>query len=475
MTFKHPRSTFSVRTLALALALLFYAALADASFEKATKIYSMGQFEEARVAFQTMAAIGDPSSLFNLGVMYYRGEAVDRDPVKGYVLMKVANEVVNDESFSRTMQSIFSKFDDVQKKKSVELYQELVLIYGVDNIKASIFPRLLDDKDCPPDLEPIKRGMPIYPRSELRSGRMGLVNAEFTVSPEGYAREVHVTSSTSKDFSQATFVALDDYLYPPSLNQKPKSERHITIYRIDSDASQVRTAKFVKQMNDLKEKSESGDVLSQFLYARTLNTYRHFKGFFKGRDFQYREANEWFTRSASAGVVNAQFEIGRNMLEGRGCEVDKVNGFKWVKAAAVGGHSPAQRYLATAEINDIAIADNKSSSIVNWLRNAAQDDIRGFPSKVLLAWELVASPEKSILNPDEALDLINKPPNTFNDDIRIAETKAAAYALKNNYKKAIKFQSKALKLAEKKNWEIPKISERLQLYKQSQVYVGSYY
>ena len=49
-----------------ALCTLIYAVSADASFEKAMEIYSKGHFEEARIAFETMAAVGDSASLFNL-------------------------------------------------------------------------------------------------------------------------------------------------------------------------------------------------------------------------------------------------------------------------------------------------------------------------------------------------------------------------------------------------------------------------
>jgi len=449
---------------------------AHASFEKAMEIYTAGRFEEAKIAFETMAAIGDSSSLFNLGVMYFRGEAVDSDPVRAYVLMKVANEGVNNAAFSKTAQAVFSKLSEEQKQNVNKFYNEINQIYGHESIEDNIFPTLLDDKDCPPDLKPLHREAPIYPKSELRSGRMGLVHAEFTISPEGYPREINVTSSTSKAFTKATIKGLNSYLYPPTLNKKPKGEQHVTIYQIDiKSGTKVRTKAIVRELEVLKAKSEEGDVVAQFLYGRSLNTYRHFNDFLKNQNFQYREANEWYTKSASGGLVNAQFEIGRNMLEGRGCKVDMENGFKWVKAAAVGGYSPAQKYLATSELFGVSVTKNKAKSIVSWLRNAAQDEKYNYSSKLLLAWELVASPEKSLLNADEALILLKNDPYTFSDDLRILETRAAAFALKNDFKKAVKLQTKATELARKKKWKIPKVFERLDLYKRSQTYIGAYY
>jgi len=449
---------------------------ANATFEKAMEIYKEGRFVEAKAAFEALAAIGDSSSLFNLGVMHFRGESVDYDPVRAYVFMKIANEGSNDDAFSKTSQAVFLKLGDNQKQEADKLYNAMSDIYGRESIAENIFPTLLDDKDCAPDLMPIRRGKPVYPRSELRNGKMGLVHTEFTVSPEGYPREINVTSSTSRAFTKATIKGLNSYLYPPTPNKMPKGEQHVSVYKFDVDGNEkIRTKAIVRELEDLRTKSESGDVVAQFLYGRRLNTYRYFKSFFKARKFQYREANEWYMKSASGGVIQAQYEIGRNMLEGRGCEVDKENGFKWMKAAAVGGYSPAQKYLATSELSNTATTKNKARSIMSWLRNAAQDEKYNYPSKLLLAWELVTSPEKSLLDAEEALTLLKDPPYTYSDDLRILETKAAAFAVKNNFKKAIKLQQKAYKLAQAKKWEIPRISERLNLYKKNQTYIGTYY
>lgn len=96
---------------------VFFSTLSHASFEKAMEIYSAGKFDEAKTAFEALAAIGDRSSLFNLGVMHYRGESVKKDPVKAYVLMQIANDGFQDAVFTQISKSILNKFDDSQKKQ----------------------------------------------------------------------------------------------------------------------------------------------------------------------------------------------------------------------------------------------------------------------------------------------------------------------------------------------------------------------
>ena len=454
----------------------FSATSAHASFEKAMEAYSAGRFEEAKTAFETMAEIGDSASLFNLGVMYFRGEAVKSDLVRAYVLMKIANEAAPEERLLKTEKLLLAKLDETQLKAAENLYEELVQVYGTESILSNILPKLLDDEDCPPEIVPLYRAPPVYPRAELSQGRMGMVHVEHIISPEGYAREVSIAASTSRGFSKAALRAVSKYRYEPPANKKPALKRMLLSFQINmNSSSELNNKPFIRELNDLESKAQKGDAAAQFLFARGLNTYRIFEDYIPDQDFQHRTANEWYTKSASAGLVNAQYEIGRNMLAGRGCEIDREGGFKWIKAAAIGGFSPAQRFLAMSELSNIASAGKEPDSIVSWLKNAAQDELYGYPAKLLLAWEMVASSEKRNWNADEALKLLDNTPNTYYDGLRVLETEAAAWALKGNYKKAIKLQGKGLKLAIKNDWDIPKVVERLEMYKKEQFYIGTYY
>ncbi len=447
-----------------------------ASFSNAMKIYQDGRFEEAKISFEAMASIGDPSSLFNLGVMYFRGESVDKDPVTAYVLMKIATENALNSDFEKTAQVIFSKLTNQQKQDIDSSYKLLSQRYSLSSVNQNVFPTLLNDEDCPPELEPIRKANLVYPRSQLKSGKTGLVHSDYTISPEGYPREVNVTRATNRTFAKAAIKGIEQSLYKPTLDGMPINKRVASVFLINlKEGDRFTTESFERQLETLKEESESGDVVAQYKYADSLNTYRRFKHYFKEQRFQYREANEWYIKSAQGGLANAQFELGRNMLEGRGCEVDRENGFKWIKASAIGGYSRAQTYLATAELSGVASTSEGSHAVVNWLRNAAQGDQFNYHPKLLLAWELVASAEKSLLNPDEALELIKDKPYYFSDRIRILETEAAAYAQKNQFAKAIQLQKKAAKIAKNKEWKIAKIDERLKSYQQQQTVIGNYY
>lgn len=201
--------------------------------------------------------------------------------------------------------------------------------------------------------------------------------------------------------------------------------------------------------------------------------YRSYKKRLKNLDLQYKTANDWYVKSAKGGLPDAQFVIGRNMLDGRGCEQDIEGGSKWIRSAAVGGLPAAQRHVAFTALSSDAITKDKVRQGITWLDNASEAD--DYTAKVLLAWELSTNPYDELLNAEKALTLLQAKPKRYYDKVRIFETQAAAHAASGDFKKAIKFQKKAAKEAKKLEWDIPLIAKRLATYEAGQSYRGSYF
>ena len=159
------------------------------------------------------------------------------------------------------------------------------------------------------------------------------------------------------------------------------------------------------------------------------------------------------------------------MLQGRGCAVDRENGLKWITAAAISGFTPAQNLLARSIIEDQGLNNrNKAKKI---LEDASKNG--DFYSMIMLAWELVTQENIKSENGDRALKLMKSDSGNYYDAIRVQETKAAAYAAIGNFSKAVTHQKKALRISKSRKWEIPKISERLSLYRNEKRYVGQYF
>lgn len=475
-----PKSNILRKLTSIALLLSVALSLCShANFENALKTYQSGNFAEAKRSFEALAAIGDRSSLFNLGVMHYRGELGEKDSVMAYVLMQLAienSDSSKDEAFEKTKQLVFRKLSSEQKDQAKRLYRELIPTYGISNIRNNIYPKPLSDEDCTQKVRPIKRKTPSYPLSMLNTGKMGVTQAEYTISPEGYPRDILILRPSHKGFTKASISALRQFIYEPTIRQIPiYNHRNNIIYHIGKNGTDVtvKTKLLTKKLETLKSSANKGDVIAQYKYGTTLNTFKYFKSYLEKVDLQYSTANEWFTKAAKSGLPHAQFEIGRNMIAGRGCAVDQVNGYKWINAAAVGGYSPAQLSLAKIALSESELSQKKSLAAISWLRNASIAN--NYPAKVLLAWELSTSAHEQYRNGKEALTLLAGDTDNYYDNLRINETKAAAYAELGNFKKAVKFQKKAKKVAKKLKWTIPLIDERLALYENKKTYSGSYY
>lgn len=58
---------------------------AQASYLSGVLAYRDGRYEQALQAWSPLARAGDASAQFSIGVMYYEGTGVERDPVRAYV------------------------------------------------------------------------------------------------------------------------------------------------------------------------------------------------------------------------------------------------------------------------------------------------------------------------------------------------------------------------------------------------------
>lgn len=452
------------------------APLASASFNEAMKIYQSGDLKRAQEAFHILAGIGDRQAIFNLGVMHYRGEHVEQDPIRGYALMFLAAKGHADDGMTGTVQRVHESFSQAQRAAAGNMIEALSPTYDAAVIREQISPVLLDDEDCAPEIEAQEKTRPDYPRREWQSGNLGFTLMEITISPQGYPRDIYVDRSVSADFTQASVSAMrkSRYLSPPA---GAPIYGHRTAYTYvfsdgRGDVKEIKTGKLRKQIAAGLSAAEAGDAVAQLKYARSLEELKLFDDGLKPMKLQYRDANRWLAESARGGLPHAQFELGRNMMDGRGCQEDAVNGMRWIEAAAVGGQPQAQ-FLLARRAEQQAQVDQENLAMMSWLRSAALSGY--YPAKLKLAWELSTSGSPALHNGSEALLLLEEESDRYFDAVRVLETRAAAHARKGEYKKAVKLQQQAVSEAESLDWSIPTMYERLGVYEQGSPWVGGYF
>jgi len=444
---------------------------AQASFDRAMQAYNAGEYAEAYRSFDALAAIGDYSSAFNIGVMYYRGEYVDRDPVEAWGWMQLAASQTGEEGPSITAGRIFSGLTPEEQDAARARLEELLHSHGKQQILADLSPALLPDNECDVDRIPVTKEPPRYPRGELARGRFGRVVLEYAVMPGGHVRDVTVSQTSGAAFSRAAAKSALSFRYEPAAVSEPTTG-YKTAFTFNIPGTVTNKRQLVAELNEWKDKAESGDPAAQYVYAFRLGVLRSFRKYMKGVDLEYQTANKWYLEAAKQGVPQAQFEIGRNMVMGRGCETDAKNGIKWISAAAAGGLPEAQNYLATSART--MPDDERREHAIRWLKNASMNG--HYLSKLLLAWELATGPgQPSAEDLALAEDLVAEEPSDYFDEVRILETKAAVAAAQADFSVAQRLQKQAIKRAKRLKWDLRDVNHRYEAYRRRETWTGPYY
>src|SRR5687768_14188942 len=65
---------------------------AGLTFNEGMQAYEAGDFANAKLIFERLAELGHASAQYNLAAIYYRGEGVEKDPVKAYGWFYLADD-----------------------------------------------------------------------------------------------------------------------------------------------------------------------------------------------------------------------------------------------------------------------------------------------------------------------------------------------------------------------------------------------
>lgn len=214
--------------LGLALMLTGIALPAHANFDKAMEAYSAGNYAEAYRSFDALAAIGDYSSAFNIGVMYFRGEYVERDPVEAWAWMQLAASQSESENMSLTAGKILAKLIPEAQEAARQRLEALLQSHSKEKLVEELNPILLSDEECEIERMPVVKKQPRYPARELQRGHFGRVVLEYSVMPSGHVRDVTVAQSSAPSFARAAAAAgipeAQNYL-ATSTGAMPEEER----------------------------------------------------------------------------------------------------------------------------------------------------------------------------------------------------------------------------------------------------------
>ncbi len=438
------------------LLLIFTSWLAKAEFNDALIAYEDKKYTQAFEEFKRLAQLGNKRAQFNLAVMYLKGQAVSKDPYKAYAWGKLSEHDKRPE-FSQVADSLAKTFSNDELKQAEKVYHLINDQYGEDQIYTSLSPLLYQPASSHEPqytINPISRKAPRYPKDAMNKGIQGWATVGFEIYPDGSARNPYVIESFPDGVFDETSIDIIQYFkfevsFAPRVEAYEVDAKQTIQYELNFASSLSKRLKtiYLDRLNQLKDLAEKGSGQAQYLYAIAGSS--HILN--EDNKLSASSENEWLLKAAQNGNTNAQYQLGRNILRGKGCQVEKQKGIDWIVYAAEQGHSKSARM--TYSLLSKNKAHNKTNKpAVFWLKQSS--DNGDIDAHLTYAEFLVSQPSASADDIEKARSLLvdfSKHRDKTYDWYRVS---SLIYQQQGKPKKANSHLKKANKLAKKLGWRV---------------------
>ena len=443
-----------------------------ADLYSAQQAYNKQDYVQAFAQYRELAEMGQPLAQENLAVMYVSGEGVKRDNVLGYAWALIARE----NGGSDAMQNIISQLEPHLVESMLQRVAAVQAQFGKAALQQRLYPEILEPGQAPttpPDPNGctfLKPANPddYYPRAAIQQGLSGNVEVQYTVMPDGRARNPRVTFAMpllAFDAPAANVILKSTF--------KPRTQNGVAV-----PCSMVVRVKFVSRAGianenspDLKKladnarpKAVAGDPSSQLAYGMMLEAMA-------STDPAAERPATWYLKAAQAGIPSAQYLIGSPMLRATGPNsADKVKkGLFWITKAADAGQADAQVDLANYLLSQPGDPANRARAY-DLLEKAAKSESR--EGKYRLAALLASDADETRRDPKRALGLLEQVMIDKELDPTAFEIRAAANATSGDFDAARNDQGRAIRMAAKLGWDLAPQKARLAKYESSAAWTG---
>lgn len=435
---------------------------ANADFRSAFQAYQEQKYSEAYAQFRELAELGHPQSQYMVGVLYYNGQGVSRNPTLAYGWIRLAANA----GFAPAM-DLEPRVRRTMDSEAVERSRALLDKFSESAVAERLLPKVVEDCEYFNATPPKKKKVepPSYPMDALIKGVNGSVLLEFLIERDGTVRDVRIIEAIpSGVFEHRVRSAAFKWLFEPAMRDgKPFATWAEMYVYFKIDGSTTLTNEATKRLAQIKQQAEQGDPLSQYLHALIMAGHPQFQK-------PWSEVLPWLMKSAQGGIAPAQYRVGQSLLRGRGCEPDSGKAAEWLLRAAQQDHADAQLELAVLSLKAGPGYDPKKAMF--WLERAVANGNHN--AKKYLAGVLAASTVESLRDPTRALMLIDDVLEVDRDDIVAQEIRAAALAASGQLAAAVDVQTKALAIAKRRQWDLTETNARLMRYRAGETWHGEF-
>ncbi len=442
---------------AVIAALVLVSAPAPADLNTAASAYDAGDFQTAHREFRSLAELGDPIAQYNLGILYLRGEGVRKSAATGYAWLKLAA----DAKHPAAMRSE-AELRPIYGEDAAAIVADLEARFGLAHVRESRLPEILPNCEyserTPARL--ISRTRVGYPGDASYRGAEGWMTVEFSIAPDGTARDYTVLSSNAPDIWRASIEeAMREWRWAPAMRAGvPVWSRSGVHFRFDFEGANLRLDPWIE---GIKAKAEAGDPLQQYLYAIVLTGHPQLRK-------PWSDGLPWIEKSALSGFALAEYHLGMSLLDGRGCTADRDKALYWLQRAAAKGVAEAQ-YILALEMTEDPAPIRMSTTPIDLLRKASGAHR---PASLALARALATGPQATAASTAEAVSLSAAALKSDPRDPSAMEAHAAALAAAGRFDAAVEHQKRAVKFAEARGWDLRPLQQRLAAYQRREPWRG---
>lgn len=427
-----------------------------ADFSDAVKLYNDKKFPDAMQEFQRVAALGYKPAQLNIGVMYFRGEGVEKNIIEAYAWTALSAEDDHAESI-RTKDIIFSKMDDQQKIAADIKLKELMSLFGNQTLRTNLYPKYSQEKSKL--IQARFKAMPDLPSSSV-SEVLAKFEMEYDIDSQGYIHNyVFLEAEGVKDPQK-----LADYL--AGLKNYPKRLGEISTPVYNYKFTQIRGGNGrEKQFKDEVNEEMREGLTDDIDWSNSESLYRHAQ-YYSDSPLSVKTQQHktlLFLSAAKMGHAKAQTAIALKIIYGENFEQDRQKALKWLLAVDNSKDASSLYHAASLLYDGILVDKNKAKAIDFFQQAVNQQHPK---SKVKLAWILATEKEESFSDPQKALQLITEVYDKYLDRVTAYETLAVAQAANGQFENAIKSQKSALNFAKKIGIEADAVQRRLTSYEQ---------
>ena len=165
-----------------------------------------------------------------------------------------------------------------------------------------------------------------------------------------------------------------------------------------------------------------------------------------GEGASKKQGFKWYLKAAEMGWPEAQTFVGESFMYADGANEDFEKAYYWLSKAAQFHDANAEFAIGMLFYEGKGRAQDISTAI-SWFKKAANK--KHVMSINNLTWIFATSPHKAFRNAELALEWANKLDTELLNNRELStflDTKAAAYALAENFEQAINFQTRAIDL-----------------------------